>query len=124
MANEICSGPDVPFPGTGEMRKNTLKFYAAEYNIEIMLNTKCLEITDTGIICQDADGNRIELMTDSVITAGGMRPNSALVEALRDTVINFRAIGDCYAPGLIRTLVRDGFDAAMYVGLYDLDNVY
>ena len=74
MANEICSGPDVPFPGTGEMRKNALKFYAAEYNIEIMLNTKCLEITDTGMICQDADGNRIELMTDSVITAGGMRP--------------------------------------------------
>lgn len=124
MADEICSGPDVPFPGTGAMRKNALRFYAAKYNVEIMLNTKCLEVTDTGMICQNKDGERFELTADSVITAGGMKPNSALVESLRDTVINFRAIGDCYAPGLIRTAVRDGFDAAMCIGLYDPDNIY
>lgn len=88
------------------------------------LNTKCLEVTDTGMICQNKDGERFELTADSVITAGGMKPNSALVESLRDTVINFRAIGDCYAPGLIRTAVRDGFDAAMCIGLYDPDNIY
>lgn len=26
--------------------------------------------------------------------------------------------------GLIRTAVRDGFDAAMCIGLYDPDNIY
>lgn len=124
MSGEICSGPDVPFPGTGAMRKNALKFYAAEYGVDIMLNTKCIEITDSGMTCEDADGKRIELKADSVITAGGMKANNALADALRDTVINFRAIGDCYAPGLIRTAVRDGFDAAMCVGIYDPDNVY
>jgi 2,4-dienoyl-CoA reductase-like NADH-dependent reductase (Old Yellow Enzyme family)/thioredoxin reductase len=124
MSGEICSGPDVPFPGTGAMRKNALRFYAAEYGVDIMLNTKCIEITDTGMTCENAKGKRIELKADSVITAGGMKANSVLAESLRDTVINFRAIGDCYAPGLIRTAVRDGFDAAMCIGIYDPDNVY
>ena len=41
--------------------------------------------------------------------------NEDTVERLRDTVIDFTPIGDCYQPGLIRTAVRQAYDAALYL---------
>ena len=74
-----------------------------------------VEITDDGMICEDKDGNRIELKADKVIVATGIAANEETVEMLRDTVIDFTPIGDCYQPGLIRTAVRQAYDAALYL---------
>ena len=67
------------------------------------------------MICEDKDGNRIELKADKVIVATGIAANEDTVETLRDTVIDFHCIGDCYQPGLIRTAVHQGYDAALYL---------
>ena len=77
------------------------------------MNTRCMEITDEGMICQDKDGNQITLKADTVIAATGIAPNEETVETLRDTIIDFAWIGDCYEPGLIRTAVRQAYDTAL-----------
>ena len=84
-------------------------------NVEVMLNTKCVEVTDDGMVCEDKDGNRIELKADSVVAAAGIATNEDTVEMLRDTVIDFAAVGDCYQPGLIRTAVRQGHDMGLNI---------
>ena len=78
-----------------------------------MLNTKCVEITDEGMICEDKEGKQIRLKADKVIAATGIAPNEDIVDALRDSVIDFAWIGDCYQPGLIRTAVRQGYDTSL-----------
>jgi 2-enoate reductase len=83
--------------------------------VQVMLNTKCVEITDQGMVCEDPSGRRLEVKADTVIAAPGLSPLEETVDALRDTAVDFRAIGDCYAPGLIRTAVCQGFDTAMSI---------
>lgn len=113
MSDALASGPNTPYPGTGAMQIDTLWTNVKKNNVQVMLNTKCVEITDEGMICEDKDGNRIELKADKVIAATGIAPNEATVDELRETVIDFEWIGDCNQPGLIRTAVRDGYDAAL-----------
>ncbi len=113
MSDALASGPNTPYPGTGAMQIDALWTNVKKNNVQVMLNTKCVEITDEGMICEDKDGNRIELKADKVIAATGIAPNNATVDELRETVIDFEWIGDCNQPGLIRTAVRDGYDVAL-----------
>ena len=113
MSDALASGPNTPYPGTGAMQIDALWTNVKKNNVQVMLNTKCVEITDEGMICEDKDGNRIELKADKVIAATGIAPNEATVDELRETVIDFEWIGDCNQPGLIRTAVRDGYDVAL-----------
>lgn len=113
MSDALASGPNTPYPGTGAMQIDALWTNVKKNNVQVMLNTKCVEITDEGMICEDKDGNRIELKADKVIAATGIAPNEETVDELRETVIDFEWIGDCNQPGLIRTAVRDGYDAAL-----------
>ena len=115
MSDALASGPNTPYPGTGAMQIDALWTNIKKNNVEVMLNTKCIEVTDDGMICEDKDGNRIELKADSVISAAGIAPNEDTVEMLRDTVIDFAAVGDCYQPGLIRTAVRQGHDTGLNI---------
>lgn len=116
MSGDLASGPNTPYPGTGAMQKDALWTNIKKNNVEVCLNTKCLEITDEGMICEDKDGNRLELKADKVIAATGIAPNEDLVEALRDTsVIDFAWIGDCYEPGLVRTAVRQAYNMVLNI---------
>lgn len=117
MSDAIASGPNTPYPGTGAMQIDALWTNVKKNNVKVMLNTKCVEITDQGMICEDKDGNRIELNADNVIVATGIAPNEETVEALRDAVIDFANVGDCYQPGLVRTAIRQAYDAAQNIGL-------
>ncbi|OUO80184.1 hypothetical protein B5F53_04255 [Blautia sp. An249] len=115
MSDALASGPNTPYPGTGSMQIDALWSNIEKYNVSVLLNTKCVEVTDEGMICQKKDGETIELKADRVIVAAGILPNETTVEELRDTVIDFAVIGDCYQPGLIRTAARQGYDAAMNI---------
>lgn len=113
MSDALASGPNTPYPGTGAMQIDALWTNIHRNNVQVMLNTKCVEITDEGMICEDKEGNRSLLKADKVIAATGIAPNEQVVDALRDCVIDFIWVGDCYQPGLIRTGVCQAYDAAM-----------
>ena len=111
----LASGPNAPYPGTGAMQIDALWTNVKKNHVEVMLNTSGVEITDTGMICEDKDGNRLDLKADAVVVAAGIAPNEDVVEKLRDAVIDFAWIGDCYEPGLVRTAVRQAYDAAQNI---------
>ena len=115
MSGALASGPNTPYPGTGAMQIDALWTNVKKNHVEVKLNTKCVEITDEGMICEDSEGNRTLLKADAVIAATGIAPNEDVVDALRDSVIDFAWIGDCYQPGLIRTAVRQGYDTALNI---------
>ena len=117
MMDGIASGPNTPYPGTGAMQIDALWFHANKNHVDIRLNTRCVEVKDAHtVICEDKEGNRYELTGDSIISAGGMKPREAIVDSLRESAVDFAWIGDCYAPGLIRTATQQGFDTAMDIG--------
>lgn len=113
MTGAIASGPETPAPGPGVVQLDALWYNADKNNVEIMLNTKCIEITNDGMLCRAQDGSEVMIIADSVVYAAGMTPDESVVEALRESVIDFSWIGDCYATGLIKTAVHQGFDVAM-----------
>ena len=113
MGEEIASSPDAPAPGTGVMQLDALKSNAEKHQVQILLQTKCVEVTEEGAWCENPKGEKIFLKADAVITASGMRPDEETVNRLREASLDFIWIGDCQSPGLIRTAVREGFDAAM-----------
>lgn len=112
MSGALASGPNTPYPGTGAMQMDALWTNIEKNQVNVMLNTKCVEITDDGMICENSDGEQILLKADKVIAATGIAPNEETVNVLRETVIDFAWIGDCYQPGLVRTAVRQGYDTA------------
>lgn len=113
MSNALASGPNTPYPGTGAMQIDALWTNVKKNNVEVQLNTKCIEITDEGMVCEDQDGNRTLLKADKVIVATGIAANEDIVDTLRECATDFAWIGDCYQPGLIRTAVRQGYDTAL-----------
>ncbi len=113
MSDAIASGPNAPYPGTGAMQIDALWFNIKKSGAEVRVNTRCVEVLDNGVVCEDKEGNRFTIEADAAISAGGMKPRAELVDQLRETVIDFAWIGDCYAPGLIRTAVEQGYNTAL-----------
>lgn len=116
MTDKIAAGADVPGQGTGIIQIEALEMQIKKYGIEVHLNTRCTAIEDNGVICIDKDGKEQKYQADCVVAATGIRADMETVNRLRDCVLDFHLIGDCYRPGLIRTAVRDGFDLALAIG--------
>lgn len=113
MCDNIASGPNTPYPGTGSMQVDALWLHANKNHVDVRLNTKCMEVREHVVVCENQDGTRYELEAGTIISAGGMKPREELVESLREAAVDFAWIGDCYAPGLIRTAVEMGYYTAL-----------
>jgi len=81
--------------------RNCLKELLAEGEVKVLTETKTLEVTDTGLLIEDKDGNRINVEGDTIVIAVGFNPDNKLFEALKDKVPNGYAIGDCKEPRLV-----------------------
>jgi pyruvate/2-oxoglutarate dehydrogenase complex dihydrolipoamide dehydrogenase (E3) component len=75
----------------------------------------CKEITESGVIVVDKDGNEEFIEADTVILSVGFAAKPDLVAEFADTAPYFRAIGDCNQPGRILPATRDAYWAAMDV---------
>ena len=83
----------------------------------LQTSTKCLRITDTGVIARLPDGSEQLFPADTVICALGLRPRSGLLEELKTCRHPIYAVGDCLKARQVTQAVREGFDAAMQLGL-------
>lgn len=79
------------------------------------VNTRCVAITDEGVIAEDADGQKT-FPADTVILAAGLRALRADADALRmDGRVKYYAIGDCTKPAKIMEALRQGFDVGSVI---------
>lgn len=87
----------------------------ADNGVQILTQTRVAEITDEGVVIEDKDYKRTAIDVDTVAIALGLSPNRELEEALKDTVPETYAIGDCVGPRKVIDAVWEGFRFARLV---------
>lgn len=95
-------------------RMHLLKLLA-DADVNILTETKCLEITDNSITIADKYGKRSTLEADTVVLAVGLKSNERLLEALKDKIPEVYAIGDCVEPRKVINAIWEGFRTARLV---------
>jgi len=83
--------------------------------ITVLRYTTCTEVTGTGILCTDRNGDSRAIQADTVILAAGMVPRRADADAIWAAADECRIIGDCKRPRQIGDAVREAYDAAMEI---------
>lgn len=84
-------------------------------DVNILTETKCLEIRDNGITIADKYGKRSTLEADTVVLAVGLKSNEGFLEALKDKIPEVYAIGDCVEPRKVINAIWEGFRTARLV---------
>ncbi|WP_253295834.1 NAD(P)/FAD-dependent oxidoreductase [Enterococcus raffinosus] len=96
------------------INKISLERMLAEYNVEIMTETKVTEISHQGVVVETADGQTQVLAADTIITAFGQKSNSKVAEAIWEKYsIKTTLIGDCQKVDKAGNAIREGFYAAL-----------
>jgi 2,4-dienoyl-CoA reductase-like NADH-dependent reductase (Old Yellow Enzyme family)/thioredoxin reductase len=105
-------------PDCGRMhRLGLLHEVEVRENIDVCTGVRCTGITDTAVTAVNADGEEQSYPIDWVVMAAGMRPNSDAVAELRKLVPESYVIGDCHTAATVLKAVREGYDAAVDLGL-------
>jgi len=87
----------------------------SELGVRHMVNTRCLEIRDTGVLISCPDGDR-ELPCDSVVFSLGMKSNTdqaAVVERMIPEGVQVIRIGDVYKVARVGDAARAAYLAAI-----------
>ena len=83
--------------------------------VKIHLGARCMEITETGVRIQNADGSEELLEADSVVLATGFRPRKQMAEEYRAAGYDVYTIGDCNQVGNVMTATESALAAAMQI---------
>ncbi|MGI5971021.1 MAG: FAD-dependent oxidoreductase [Oscillospiraceae bacterium] len=102
---------------SGFMYRLSLLHQVEASGVKTATGLKCTRITKEGVYALDKDNNELFFPADSVVMAAGMRPRYEEVERLRPLCGEFYAVGNCVKAGTIMKATRDGFDAAVNMGL-------
>ncbi|MTK09272.1 MAG: FAD-dependent oxidoreductase [Hungatella sp.] len=81
--------------------------------IRVYKNHKGMEVTDEGVICQNAEGKEVLIEGRTVICALGQKPRRDVVDELIDCAPIVKTIGDCVKASTITTAVYQGHHAAL-----------
>ena len=95
------------------VRHRPLLLEQVEQHVLAHTGLRCIEVTSTGAVCENAAGERVELAADTVICALGQRSRADVVEALRGTAPFVRVIGDASRVSTITNAVYEGYHAAL-----------
>lgn len=81
-----------------------------KYPIEIVTNTRCMDINDNGVLAINQDEKEILYEADTIIVATGLKSKSLDVDLLREYNIEFYNIGDSLKARKVLDAVRSGYD--------------
>jgi len=77
--------------------------------VDILTDTKVLEITEKGVAIAGKHDNRDILVADTVVIALGLKSNELLFNALKDKLPEVYTIGDCVEPRKVINAIWEGF---------------
>lgn len=66
-----------------------------------------------GVYATNAEGSEEFIPADGIVYAMGMRPNTGIVDELKDACIDTIAVGDCVKPRKARQAMEEGYWAAV-----------
>ena len=102
MLPEIAA--DVP-----GMAKGALLTALSDNQVELLTDTRIIEIIDSGVTAIDQDQNKLDLTGDRIILAMGLVSQKELCDELKDIVSEVFLIGDCVEPRKVGEATRDGY---------------
>ena len=103
----MAAGVPTPLPN-GMMIKALFK----QQDIPALTSTKVIEITDSGVVVEDANGNKKTLEADTVVNALGFKPLNPLESELKGIKAQVSVIGDAKQPANILQAIADGYAVA------------
>ena len=86
----------------------------AERGVKQFVNCKVVKITRNSVVCENiADGNRVEIGADFVVTAVGARPDKFDANGVKASL---HYCGDCENPSDISNAIRSAYGVANSIG--------
>jgi 2,4-dienoyl-CoA reductase-like NADH-dependent reductase (Old Yellow Enzyme family)/thioredoxin reductase len=101
----------------GWMHRTNLLCQLERTGVRELTGLRCTEITERGLMAQDSAGNSHTFEADTILLAVGYRSRTETVEELRGISPELYVIGDARGPRSILRAVREGYDAAVDMGL-------
>lgn len=83
--------------------------------VNMMTETKAVEITKGGLIVATREGVRQTIDADTIVLATGAKPNVELIQALEGKVPDVYCVGDCVKPRTILEAIHEGFGTALTI---------
>lgn len=105
MKNDLIAQTGVCLANSSYLRE-----WFELHQVPVYLETTLDAVTDTGIVCKDKAGNRVEIACDNVISSAGYIANP-LTKASKDVYL----VGDCEQVGNLRTVVWRAYEVAMKI---------
>ncbi len=99
----------------GPMVRRRLMDGLKHYQVVLLTEAKCQEISAGGVTVIMADGGKTLFPADTVVLAVGYHANDQLFKTLQGRVPEVRCVGDSSQPQGIMEAVRDGYLAALAI---------
>ncbi len=109
---ELIEMRDVLAPDAN-VRHRPLLLEQVDRFVSVHTGCRALEVTPAGVVCENAEGERVQIAGKTVICALGQRSCTDTVEGLRDTAPFVRVIGDAERVSSITNAVYRGYHAAL-----------
>lgn len=83
--------------------------------VKMQTDATVTEITDEGVVYRDKSGELHTVPADTIVVAAGYRANNPLEDALKDSGIEVKVVGDAVRARKVMHAIREGFDAGRSV---------
>jgi 2-enoate reductase len=113
IVEESANTASTPYIYLGRML--VLQSFLREENVEILTESKVMEISDNGVVVIDKEQKQRVLDADTVIVALGREPNKNLANSLDGEIPEIYEIGDCVEPLNILSAVNQAAIVARQV---------
>lgn len=94
------------------MHKNAMKIYMRSSKIQIYVGTTAKAVTETGLLCDTAEGELL-LEADTILLAAGMKADRVCAESFYNTAPRVFEVGDCIRAGRVVDAVSGGYYRAL-----------
>lgn len=95
--------------GVFKANRDMLLDLLSENKVEIIMNTRPIEITAEGLVLIDTEFRRRVINCDTVALAVGLEPERKLYDDLVGRIPELYSIGDCYEPRKIHHAIWDAY---------------
>ena len=97
----------------GPMVRRRLMDGLKQYQVAMLTEAKCEEISAKGVTVKMADGGNTMFPADTVVLAAGYQTNDHLFKTRQGRITEVHCVGDASQPQGIMEAVRDGYLAAL-----------
>lgn len=101
--------------GGNFLHAQSMGTFLRKHEVEIVFDTKAIEVTGRGLVCEGPDGART-FEADTVVYAVGQKPLREEAFAFASCAPRFYQIGDCVVPANIAEATKTAFTIARDIG--------